>query len=50
MYMYKLAYAETPADQRQKPDTPFEPNLVNSVTYMVEAMVQVRTSMCCVCV
>jgi len=43
MYMYHLAYNETPEEDRQKPDAEFKPNLVNSVTYMVEALVQVCT-------
>lgn len=41
MYMYHLAYMETPEEDRLKPDAEFKPNLVNSVTYMVEALVQV---------
>lgn len=41
MYMYHLAYNETPEEDRLKPDAEFKPNLVNSVTYMVEALVQV---------
>ncbi|KAF5843111.1 HAD-like domain-containing protein [Dunaliella salina] len=43
MYMYHLAYKETPEKDRLKPDSEFKPNLVNSVTYMVEAMVQLST-------
>jgi len=39
--MYHLAFKETPEEDRLKPDAEFKPNLVNSVTYMVEALVQV---------
>lgn len=41
VYMYRLALAETPESERLRPDSEFRPNLVNSVTYMVEALVQV---------
>ena len=43
MYMYRLAKAEMPTEQRLASDSEFKPNLVNSVCYIVEAIVQV----CC---
>lgn len=46
-YMYHLAYKETPEEDRLKPDSEFKPNLVNSVTYMVEAIVQVGGTQGC---
>lgn len=41
--MYHLALKEMPAGERLQPDAEFKPNLVNSVTYMVEAIIQLST-------
>ena len=46
MYMYRLALAEMPEGERLKADSEFKPNLVNSVTYMVEALIQVCVRVC----
>lgn len=41
VYMYNLALKEMPAEERLGADAEFKPNLVNSVTYLVEAVIQV---------
>ncbi len=41
MYFYRLALAEMPDGERLSTDSEFKPNLVNTVCYMVQAVVQV---------
>eukprot|EP00798_Chlamydomonas_sp_ICE-L_P019150 gene19150-25760_t len=43
MYMYNLAMAEMPPGERLSSESEFKPNLVNSVCYLVEAVVQLST-------
>lgn len=41
--MYNMALAAMPPDERQQPDGPFKPNLVNTVCYIVNSVVQLST-------
>eukprot|EP00879_Flechtneria_rotunda_P011646 GHRR01012166.1.p1 GENE.GHRR01012166.1~~GHRR01012166.1.p1 ORF type:complete len:806 (+),score=277.48 GHRR01012166.1:722-3139(+) len=43
IFMYRTALAVMPQDERQESDAEFKPNLVNSVCYLVEQIVQLTT-------
>lgn len=47
MYFYHLALASMPSGERLTSESEFKPNLVNTVCYVVQAVVQVGRV--CVC-
>lgn len=44
IYMYNQALRQMSPEERLPPDGEFKPNLVNSVTYFVEAFIQVGSA------